>query len=119
MEKCLDVNMATCFWCGEDYGITIGKEFVDCDRTSSTPKHTFINYEPCENCKKNWEKGDVIIEAQEEPVFEEQFELAPFVYPTGNHWIVKEGTFNDHISLIKEDFAKEIGLYPEEEKNES
>ena len=118
MEKCLDVNMATCFWCKEDYGVTIGKEFVNCDRTSLTPKHMFVDYEPCEKCKKNWDEGDVIIEAQEEPAFEGQFEIAQGIYPTGNHWIIKKGLLDNHISFVTEEVAKEIGFYQEEKEDE-
>ena len=122
MKKCLDINMAVCFWCREDYGVTIGEDLVDCDRTSTSPKHMFVDYQPCENCKKDWDKGDVLIEAQDEPVFKNQPEITEGAYPTGNHWVVKKGLIDQHILLISKEDAEDIGLYnaaSQEKENET
>jgi len=120
-NKCLDVNMTTCFYCGEANGIAIGKKLISCENKWDTKK-IFGGYEPCTKCQEKFEEGFLIMECQDEPVSEGQPEMQSGVYPTGSHWVVKNEAaaevFNEDIAkggkvFVDKEFAERIGLYDE------
>lgn len=115
-EKCLDVGMGVCFWCGEPFCITIGKQFTTCDKQYDK-KYLFVGYEPCDKCKKDMEKGLTIIEVQDKPITTNQPEIQKEIYPTSQWWVVdKNSEFAKEYSkgydkiFIDSEAAIKIGL---------
>ena len=84
-------SIATCFWCGKDkdelilFG-KIGKGSEDIE----APKRSVIDYDPCDDCRRNWELGVAVLEAAEEPVYKNQKEIQNGIYPTGRWCVIKE-----------------------------
>ena len=126
MNKCVDIAMTQCMWCGEATGIAVGKKLTDCKDKYAT-KYVFNGYEPCDKCKEQWNKGFVFIEAQNEPMVEGQPEIQDGVYPTGNIWVVANESarkmFNEDVvdkmlnygkCFIDNAIAKKLGLYGEQ-----
>jgi hypothetical protein len=123
MDKCLDVNISKCFWCGGDKNeILIGKKFIDCDRKFDN-KEIFTDYSPCDKCKEDMDKGFVITECTEEPNFENQPPIQEGAYPTSRLWIIETNTaeeiFTEEIVkigqvLVDPEVARKIGLYRDE-----
>jgi len=120
-NKCLDVNMTTCFYCGEANGIAIGKKLISCENKWDTKK-IFGDYEPCAECQEKFDKGFLIMECQDEPVSKGQPEIQKGVYPTGNYWLMKNEAakeiFNEEVTkmgkvFIEKEMAEKIGLYNE------
>jgi len=118
-DQCLDIRMDLCFWCGEPKGISIGKKLISCDKKWDNNK-IVSDYEPCNKCKEQWDKGFVIIEASNEPNATNQPEIQEGVYPTGRMWVVKndaaEEAFGKEkikrgIIYVEPIVAKKIGLY--------
>ena len=72
-----------CFWCGKEKNevVLLGKLPGDAE----APMKTWLNgdYEPCDECKAQWEKGVVVIEVSSDPVIENQVAFRENVYPTG------------------------------------
>jgi len=87
MDKCMDVNMTVCAWCGEANGIAIGKKLVDCKNKWDT-KMVFGGYEPCSTCQEYMDQGFVLMEANDYPNQEGQPEMQDGVYPTGRYWVI-------------------------------
>ena len=112
-DKCFNTGLIDCFWCGEATGVTIDRKLRDCKSGTS---HYFGGYEPCEACKLNWAQGFVFIEANNFPNSEGQPEMSEGVYPTGNHWVVREEAAKDFCdtshgkAFIEPSAAKQIGL---------
>ena len=104
----LNPILVKCFWCGEVSSIAIPERM-------SNKKEGYreqITYEPCDECKKEWGKGAVIIEASTEPI-NERPSIQKGVYPTGAWWVVKRELLDDDISFVTKEIAKEMGLYDE------
>ena len=116
MSKKICVELLKCFWCNEDIGVAIPKELKD--SCNDNYEGVFMDYEPCDKCKENWEKGDVIIEAQNTPVFKDQPPIGKDAYPTGNNWIIKKGILEEHIFFATKEVTKELGLYTYDEEND-
>ena len=53
------------------------------------PKHMVIDFEPCEECKKNMELGFTIMEATDTPNSVSKIEMQSGVYPTGRFVVLK------------------------------
>ena len=126
-DKCMDVNMVACFYCGEASGIAISKKLISCKDKWDT-KYIFGGYEPCDKCKEKFDTGFLIIECQETPISEGQPEMQKGVYPTGSHWVVKNEVaaevFNEDIVkggkiFVDKEFAERIGLYQAGEEDGS
>lgn len=118
MNKCLNIAMTKCFWCGEENGIAIGEKLVNCKDKWKT-KNVFGGYEPCNKCKENFDKGFTIIEAQKTPLVDGQPEIQKGIYPTGYFTVVKMdaaiGAFGKEIANNKKAFMstkmyEEFGL---------
>jgi len=125
MRDCDVVKMSKCFWCNgeKDELILLGNKATRkeqnewCDNKSMS---VIVSYEPCEKCKEEFDKGIQLIEAQDDPVTPKQPEISEGVYPTGRFWVIKREAFTDDIPeeqtfmFIKEETAKEMGLYEAE-----
>jgi len=120
-NKCMDVNMTTCFYCGEANGIAIGKKLISCKNKWDTKK-IFGGYQPCDKCQEKFDEGFLIIEGQETPMAEGQPEIQKGVYPTGNYWLIKneaaEKIFTEEITkmnkvFVEKEMAEKLGLYNE------
>ena len=123
-NKCADVNLISCFWCGESTGIAIGEKLVSCKNKYNT-KSLFGGYEPCDKCKEKRAKGFTIIEVQDEPIAERQPAIqkqpdGSQIYPTENMWVVnshyaKQVFGEENISFgllyIDNETANQLGLY--------
>lgn len=81
-----------CFWCGREREeialmgrIGDGRKHEDFE----APMHTVIDFEPCEECKKNMDLGFTVIEATNRPNGICQVEIQNGVYPTGRFVVLK------------------------------
>jgi hypothetical protein len=114
-EKCLNIGMTVCFWCGKSTGIAIGDRLVDC-RDKWNVNRVFGGYEPCDKCKENMSKGFTVMIAQDKPSFKNQPEIQENVYPTSQFIVIsneaKARMFNiDNDKCFMEiEVAKNMGL---------
>ena len=121
-NKCMDVNMTTCFYCGESTGVAIGEKLIDCKNKWDT-KYIFGGYEPCDKCKEQFDTGFLIMECQDTPVSKGQPAIQEGAYPTGSHWVIKNEVakkmFNKETLkfgrvLVEKEVAEKLGLYREQ-----
>lgn len=97
----LNPTIPVCFWCGKEkneiallgrirektknrYGANMTKRDSDIE----APRRMVIDYEPCDECKKMWESGIAVFEAQETPTMPNQPEIQKGIYPTGRLVVV-------------------------------
>jgi len=123
-KKCVNVMLSKCFWCGEDKNeLLVGKKLIDCN--VDTPREMIVNYDPCDKCKEQWDKGFVIIEVNEEPNAKGQPEIQEGLYPTGKMWVVEKNTaveiFGEEDTsrgriFIDKAIAEKLGLYQAEDE---
>ena len=76
-----------CFWCNR----AKNKQHIG--------EPSYINYEPCDDCKKWWSNGIVVIQVEDNP--NGKMEIIENVYPTGK-WVV----------ISEEDVKKVLTDYP-------
>lgn len=81
-----------CFWCGKERGeialmghIGDGRKHEDFE----APKYMVIDFEPCEECKKNMALGFTVMEATNSPNSISRVEMQKGVYPTGRFMVLK------------------------------
>lgn len=81
--------MPVCFFCGETkneialLGRIGGKEDLE------APMRAILDYEPCEECKKKFAEGVLLIEVTSYPNTGNQPPIQKNAYPTGRHIVVK------------------------------
>lgn len=97
----LNPTIPVCFWCGKEkneiallgrirektknrYGANVTKKDSDIE----APSRMVIDYEPCDECKKMWDSGVTVLEAQETPTMPNQPEIQKGIYPTGRLVVV-------------------------------
>lgn len=97
----LNPTIPVCFWCGKEkneiallgrirektknrYGANVTKQ----DSDIKAPSRMVIDYEPCDECMKMWDRGVVVFEAQETPIMPNQPEIQKGIYPTGRFAVV-------------------------------
>lgn len=97
----LNPTIPVCFWCGKEkneiallgrirektknrFGANVTKRGSDIE----APRRMVIDYEPCDDCKRMWDSGIAVIEAQDCPVQAGQPEIQKNVYPTGRLVVV-------------------------------
>lgn len=102
----VNATIPVCFWCGKPkneiaflgkvvrretkktvYG-GISTKVVDPDWEA--PMYTVLNYDPCEACQADWQKGVVLVEVTDFPNNKGQSPIVKephFLYPT-SHWCV-------------------------------
>ena len=119
MSNGIGARLVKCFWCGEDIGIAIPKKITKYSKEQENAyKPIVANYEPCDKCKEQWNKGDVLIEAEREPIEEGQPPIgADKAYPTGSFWVIEKGIMSNHIVLVTSEEAKALGLYDSKTSN--
>lgn len=83
----------TCFFCGQDkneialLGRIGGKE----DREA--PRKAILDFEPCDECKKKFAEGVLIIEVTQTPTYI-GMPIAENAYPTGRYVVLKPEAMN-------------------------
>lgn len=92
-------SLTVCFWCGEHTGIALlGKLPGD----KEAPKEIIADYEPCDKCKEQWNKGIPIIEVSASPKNEAQMPISNnngiAYYPTGCVAVIKEQAINPELN---------------------
>lgn len=85
-------TIPVCFWCGKERGeialmghIGDGRKHEDFE----APKYMVIDFEPCEECKKNMALGFTVMEATNSPNSISKMEMQKGVYPTGRFMVLK------------------------------
>jgi hypothetical protein len=78
-----------CFWCGKEIGVAL----MGWNGGNEAPRRTVTSYAPCGECKENFAKGVVCIEAETTPVYPGQPSILPgkadrAAYPTGRHVVI-------------------------------
>lgn len=88
----LNPTMPICFWCGKERGdiaimgrIGDGRKHEDIE----APRHMVIDYEPCDECKRNMALGFTVIEATTAPNSVTSVQIQNGVFPTGRFVVVK------------------------------
>lgn len=88
----LNPTIPVCFWCGKEKNeIALpGRIREKTQRNSDieAPRRMVIDYEPCDECKKMWESGVAVLEAQETLTMPNQPEIQKGIYPTGRLVVV-------------------------------
>lgn len=88
----LNPTMPVCFWCGKDRGeialmghIGDGRKNEDFE----APMRAVIDYEPCEECKRNMALGFTVMEVTARPNSVTNMEIQKGVYPTGRFVVMR------------------------------
>lgn len=98
-----------CLFCGK------GKDnspIVKVRDMKNIPQRVMVDYEPCAECKKEWDKGIPLIEVTTEPTHKGQPPISDGVnvYPTGRFIVLSEGALNEDYKVgvptlcLKEDY---------------
>lgn len=95
LSKKYGVNptIPSCFWCGKlKNEIALLGQIGDRRKGEDieAPMGMFINYEPCEDCRKNMSLGITVMEADTHPVIDGQTHFQEGTYPTGRWCVIKE-----------------------------
>jgi len=90
-----------CFWCAKEKNQIDLFKLKKNKKSEHIPRSLIIDYEPCDNCKLNMEKGITFIEATQTPNFEHQTEIMNNTYPTGRWWVVSEDGVKNMIGDAK------------------
>jgi len=94
LSKKYGVNptIPVCFWCGKEKNeialmghIGDGRKGEDIE----APRNMVLDYEPCEDCKKNMALGVTIMEASYIPTTPNQPQFQKDIYPTGRWCVIK------------------------------
>lgn len=81
-------TMTICFFCGEEKGeIALLGELPE---DAEAPKYAVIDYEPCDTCKKQMDKGVVILEVTTDSFKDNRPPIQDKLYPTGNWAVITE-----------------------------
>ena len=112
-------TIPVCFFCGEEknevamLGRIRSKKGARDD--IEAPKHMILDYEPCDECKKKFAEGVLLIEVTTYPNGENQPPITEGAYPTGRHVVVKpealKGDFKagSKALVLHEDFEQMFG----------
>lgn len=81
-------TMTICFFCGEEKGeiALLGKLPEDAE----APKYAVIDYEPCDKCKEQMDKGVIILEVTTDSFEDNRPPIQDNLYPTGNWAVITE-----------------------------
>lgn len=83
----LNPTIALCFFCQEEKNEIV---MLGAACPERAPKNMLLDYQPCEKCRAHMAKGITLVEAQREPLMEDQRPMVvqgQKAYPTGN-WVV-------------------------------
>lgn len=85
-------TIPVCFWCGKERNEVVlmgrigdGRKHEDFE----APKNMVIDFEPCDECKKNMALGFTVMEATNKPNGISNVEIQKDVYPTGRFMVLK------------------------------
>lgn len=83
----LNPTIPVCFYCGKQKNeiALMGHMKGDIE----APKNMVLDYEPCDECKKQWEKGVTLIEVTKVPFPDGRPPIQHDAYPTGRCAVVK------------------------------
>ena len=88
----LNPTLGVCFWCGKHTGeiALLGKLPND----AKAPKEMVLNYDPCDECIKQFNSGVLVIEVTQngeknQPPIKDTF------YPTGRYVVMRPEAFKD------------------------
>ena len=102
-----------CFFCGKErneivlFG-KIGRE------DKEAPMKAVVDYEPCDECKKKFAEGVLLIEVTQSPEYI-GMPIAPDAYPTGRYIVVRPEALNGDFKagskalVLKKDFIAMFG----------
>lgn len=94
IQPYLDVGLLCCFWCGEDMGVTIDRRVKRGRPPIDAPKRFIAGYDPCDKCKKIFDKGIHVIGVTPDPVYENQEPMGMDgktpMYPNGTWFMASE-----------------------------
>ena len=89
-----------CLFCGK------GKDdspIVKVRDMKHIPQRVVVDYEPCDECKKEWEKGVPIIEVTTEPAIKGQPPLTSTegyaMYPTGRYMVLNKEAMDENYKV--------------------
>lgn len=85
-------TIPVCFWCGNERSeIALMGRIGDCRKREDfeAPKHMVIDFEPCEECRKNMALGFTVLEATKVPNDISNMEIQKGIYPTGRFVVIK------------------------------
>ena len=125
-------SLTVCFFCGKHTGIALmGRLKGD----AKAPYEVMCDYEPCDECKKKFEQGSLLLEVDTRPLVNGQLAIQKKdnheLYPTGRFKLIKReacerifGQAHDK-ALLEVDLYKQLfdeidkqilnGTYPNEE----
>lgn len=84
--------MPVCFFCGQDRNEIV--LFGKIDREDSeAPMRAVVDYEPCDECKKKFAEGVLLIEVTQSPQYI-GMPIAKDAYPTGRYSVVRPEALN-------------------------
>ena len=108
--------MPVCFFCGDTkneialLGRIGGKEDLE------APMRAVLDYEPCEECRKKFAEGVLLIEVTDYPNMDNQPQIAKNAYPTGRYSVVRpealRGDFKagSKALVLRSDYEQMFGL---------
>lgn len=85
-------TIPVCFWCGEERGEIALLGHIGDNRKHEdfeAPRYAVIDYEPCDNCRRNMSLGFTLMEATSNPNFRTSVPAQKGIYPTGKYVVVK------------------------------
>ena len=113
LNPCIPV----CFFCGEEKNeiallghIGDGRKHEDFE----APKKAVLDYEPCDECKKKFAEGVLLIEVTTSPEFM-NMPIAEGAYPTGRYIVVRPEALNGDFKagskalVLRQDFISMFG----------
>ena len=94
-EHGLNPTLGICFWCRKPTNEIGLAGYIKGDKEA--PKYSILSYEPCDECKKNFALGVLVMEATTQPNTEKQPPIqkanekigTPDLYPTGRYVVMK------------------------------
>lgn len=106
MSKKHGVNptIPVCFFCGEEKNelALLGHIRTKNDSDAEAPPHMLLDYEPCDKCKEQMDKGITLIGVRPEPVTDDQPPIGSPggqpVYPTSSWCVVSEDFIRRNIT---------------------
>ena len=109
----LNPTIPVCFFCGKDKNeiVLLGKINREDDEA---PMKMIVDFEPCEECKKKFAEGVLLIEVTQSPEYI-GMPIAENAYPTGRYVVVKPEALNGDFKagckalVLKKDFIAMIG----------
>lgn len=115
-----------CFWCGNERDAIAFLGHIGDGRKGEdfeAPISAVLDYEPCDICKENMNKGVTLIEVSESCVVKTQPPIRDSFYPTSRWCVISQelaerifGTCETKIILVDNEIYNK--LFEEEPKNE-